>query len=107
MRRLAPAVLVVLFAFSFGVIPLQATLYEQLLCPPYVGTFNNTPTGLTVTIVKENDKVVVRHTEELANPLKGKDAEAAVKRGAVQFNAHIDKDNGRLFVHWESLQPSR
>src|SRR6266568_1769374 len=99
MKKL-PAILVLSFAIALSA---PATKIDG--CPPYIGTFNVAETGLlTVTIVKQDDKAVAPHTERLANPLRGKDAEALVRRGAVQFNAHAGKDSGRLFVHWESLR---
>lgn len=73
-------------------------------CPPYVGEFRVSPTGLVVTISKEDDKAVSPHTELLANPLSGSEAKAVVERGTVQFNAHVDRATGRLFVHWESVK---
>ncbi len=103
MKKLVCAVLLILFASSAG-----ATAYERVLCPPYVGTFSIVESGvLTVTIVKRDDKPVAPRTEQLANPLRGKEAEAMVRRGAVQFNAHVDKDSGRLFIHWDSVKSSR
>ena len=84
--------------------PVHGSAWEIALCPPYVGTFGAGESGLTVTIVQENDKPVQPRTEQLANALSGEDAKAVVARGRVQFNAHIDKDSGHLFVHWETLR---
>ena len=76
-------------------------------CPPYVGEFHILRTGLVVTISKEDDKAVSSHTEQLANPLSGLEAKAVAGRGTVQFNAHVDRATGRLFVHWESVRSLR
>ena len=84
--------------------PLQAGPYDRLLCPPGTGTFQMTDAGLAVTIVKENGKAVTPHTELLANA--GKDAEAVTGCGFFVFNSHVDKESGRLFVHWETLKPA-
>ena len=102
-KRLVIAVL----TFLFAALAAQATMYEAVLCPPYVGSFHSSDSGLTVTIVQENDKTVVAHTELLANPVTGADAEAIVRRGEVQFNAHIDKNSGRWFVHWETVHDAK
>jgi hypothetical protein len=103
MKKLALTIVLALFASSTIASP-----WDVSLCPPYVGTFAAVERGvLAVTIVKENDKAVTPHTERLANPLHGKEAEALIRRGAVQFNAHVDKKSGLLFVHWETLRASK
>ena len=104
MRKPVATLVIALFALSVYAPAAQSSEFDTTICPPYVGTFNAGETGLTVTIVKEHDQSVRPHTERLANPPSGKDAEAAVARGRVQFNAHIDKESGRLFVHWDSLR---
>ena len=87
--------------------PAYGTAYERVLCPPGTGTFQMTDDGLVVTVVSEDGKSVKPHTELLANPLTGKDAEAMTARGLVQFNSHIDKASGRVFVHWETVKPAK
>ena len=99
--------LILTLTFLFVALAAHATAYEEVLCPPYVGTFHSSNSGLTVTIVQENDKAVAAHTELLANPVTGADAEAMVRRGEVQFNAHIDKESGRWFVHWETVHNAK
>ena len=103
MRKHA-ALVIGLVALSLWTPPAQAGLWSAPQCPMYVGTFNTGEAGLTVTIVQENDQDVAPRTEPLANPPGGKDADATVKRGRVQFNAHVDKESGRLFIHWESVR---
>ena len=103
MKNLVFTILLGLFATSFT----YASPWEIALCPPFVGTFTIERGALFVTIVKENDKAVRPHTERLANPPAGKEADALSKRGAVQFNAHVDKESGRLFVHWETVKSAR
>ncbi len=98
MKTLVGAVLLVLFASAAEAISIDG-------CKPYIGTFSVADGGiLTVTIVKIDSKAVTPYTEQLANPVTGKEAEAVVKRGAVQFEGHVDKKSGRLFVHWDSLK---
>ncbi|HEX7137879.1 MAG TPA: hypothetical protein VF219_08540 [Vicinamibacterales bacterium] len=85
--------------------PAKASAYERVLCPPFVGTFHTVGRTLMVTIVKENDKVVPPRTVDVANPPGAKEADALVRRGPVQFNAHVDKEKGgAYFVHWDTLK---
>ena len=86
--------------------PLQAGPYNRLMCPPGTGSFTMTNAGLAVTVVKEDGKSVTPYTELLANPLTGKDAEAVTGCGLFVFNSHVDKETGRVFVHWETLKPA-
>ena len=76
-------------------------------CIPYIGMFHMTSAGLVVTVSKEDDKQVKPHTERIANPPASIDTDHLVKRGTLQFEGHIDKESGRLFVHWKSLQPAK
>jgi len=99
MKKMTVVLAVILLAVS-----VSATLTDQQLCPPYVGTFSRGDGGLTVTITRERDKTVAPHTERVANPPAEKDVAALLSRGAVQFNAHIEKASGKLFVYWETLR---
>jgi len=99
MKKIMMALAMILLTVSAS-----ATLADIQLCPPYVGTFSRGDGGLTVTITRERDKAVAPHTEHVANPPAEKDAGALLSRGAVQFNAHVEKESGRLFVHWETLR---
>ena len=104
MRRL---VVVGIALLLLNLSPLQATAYEELLCPPGTGTFTMTNAGLAVTVVKEDGKPVTPYTELLANPVTGKDADAVTGCGLFVFNSHVDKETGRVFVHWETLKPAK
>jgi hypothetical protein len=84
--------------------PLQAGPDDRILCPPKTGTFTMTAAGLAVSIVTENGQPVTPHTELLANV--GKDADAVTGCGLFVFNSHVDKESGRLFIHWETLKPA-
>ena len=105
MRKLVLGIVMLLFILSLS--SAQAGPYDRLLCPPGTGTFFIDDGRLAVTIVKENGKPVTPHTEQLSNPLTGKDAEAVTAQGLVVFNSHVDKESGRLFVHWETVKQAK
>ncbi|HEX2059693.1 MAG TPA: hypothetical protein VHK90_03050 [Thermoanaerobaculia bacterium] len=118
MRNL-PVVIVAFIALSTAASDSRATLspntqqpHETIggndRCPPYAGRFQRGDgANLVVTIVRRNDQPVPPHDAFVANPPKPAEAETWVKKGDVEFNAHVDAESGRLFIHWESVRPTR
>jgi hypothetical protein len=105
MKRLILGITLLLLLSNLS--PLQATAFERVFCPPGTGSFTMTNAGLAVTVVKEDGKPVTPYTELLANPVTGKDADAVTGCGLFVFNSHVDKETGRVFVHWETLKPAK
>ena len=102
MRNRLAILLIVMVAAAAFVPPVEASPYDQILCPMIAGQFLLRGGELWIAIVKEDGKPVAKRTEKIANPLDDRSHEVLSKRGQVKVEVHQDKRGG-LFVHWGTL----